>query len=69
MLGQAKYRRSFGCFVAADTLEHARTIVERVREDMDAGIIPFHKLAVLPDVVDRRLRHFLLLSPHMMVEG
>ena len=37
--------------VGADPLEHAHAVVERVGEDVDAGVVPVDELAVHPDLL------------------
>ena len=38
--------------VAADALEDAETVVQRVREDVDARVLEGHELSIDPDLVD-----------------
>ena len=39
--------------VRADALEHAGAVVQRVREDVDLGVVPRNELAVHPDLLGR----------------
>ncbi len=57
VLRQPEHRRAaVGGAVAADALEDAEPVVERVGEDVDAGLVPVHELAVEPDRLARDAR-------------
>ena len=43
---------SVGALVAADALEDAEAVVQRVRQDVDLGLVPGDELAVHPDLLD-----------------
>ena len=57
MLLEAEDGRALGRLVAADALEDAGAVVQRVGEDVDLGLGPGHELAVHPDLVDLGDRH------------
>ena len=51
--------------IGADALEHAAAVVQRVREDVDLGVVPVDELAIHPDLLDLVERHWVLplMSP------
>ncbi len=49
MVAEAEDRRAVGGLVAADTLEHRRAVMQRVRHDMGGGLRPRLDHAVVPD--------------------
>jgi hypothetical protein len=49
VVGVAEDRRARRRVVAADALEHARPVVQAVREDVDLRVLPRDELAVHPD--------------------
>src|SRR4029077_2772908 len=50
---QAEHGRALGRRVGADSLEHARAVVQRVRQDVDLGIVPRYETPVTPDLLRR----------------
>ena len=54
MIAQTEHERLvlIGHLVAANALEYARAIMQRVRQHMAGRLRPRHQLAVLPDVID-----------------
>ena len=52
VLGQAEDRRALLRVVAADPLEDAGPVVERVAQHVDGGLLEVDELAVLPDPAD-----------------
>ena len=51
VLAQPKDRGAALGGIAPDAFKNARTVVQHVRHDMHAGIVPFYELAVAPDCV------------------
>src|ERR1044072_6706613 len=67
VLAQAEDGGAAPRLVAAYALEDGRAVVEDVRHDGDARVVPRDELAVVPDLLhDGRRLHVLL--PHVVVE-
>jgi hypothetical protein len=47
----AEHRGADLGLVGADALEHARSVVQAVRQDVDLGVLPGDELPVHPDEV------------------
>jgi len=69
VLRQAEHRGAVGGRVAADALEYAGAVVERVGEYMDLGFGPGHEPAVHPDEFHIRQCHVVSPSEHVRVSG
>src|SRR5207302_2260088 len=52
VVGEPEHGRAARCRVGADALEHAAAVVQRVRQDVDLGVVPVDELAVHPDLLD-----------------
>ena len=50
VVGEPEHRRTLRSLVRTDPLEHPGAVVERVRQHVDAGVLPVDEIAVHPDL-------------------
>src|SRR3546814_10159650 len=62
VVGQAEDRRAVGRVVAADALEHRRTVVQRVRHDVGGRLGPWLDGAVRSDEHTSELQSLMRIS-------
>ena len=53
VLRQAEDRRALRLPVAANSLEHARAVVDHVAHHVNRGLLPRNQVAVVPDLLSR----------------
>ena len=59
VVGEPEHGHPAARRIGADALEHARAVVQRVGEHVDAGLVPVDELAVEPDLLGRGDGHGL----------